>query len=459
MKKRTLKLVVSAGLVAVLVLGALVLFSCAGGGFEPAAIVEEEQEPGNLNIFIPAAAPWILEALGMEWAQSKGFAYIEEVHYTITDDADLTVYEDTVAAQWSSETGGFYGAYLDVYIDPGIGYNIAVEIFNYHEDADDPVVTGTTVGTEDEDFAIVAGELTNVRITCEPNPDLVTTLNPDTTYSELTVVSAEADWLAEPAVMTEIGGEKWYKITPVSDFTTFTVTPDEDSVVMIMLYEADGTQSHIEEEENWISAMAASFPLGEGGAAEPPMDYKGVAAELIHPIIADTGWPTTPGETYYLLVVGFNDPDPLLEDVTFDVEYSASDDLLEDNDTWEEVDVQHEIAEGEANGLFATSMPGDEDWFKFTMPTDGDVTIACSYNTDGPLEMHLWRYDDGEMIVYEMGEPSTHDPEYDWIIEEAWNGDYYIQVLSAEYPIYYKLYWMQGNFLPGGKSAVRIEFE
>jgi len=459
MKKRTLKLVISAGLVALLVLGALVLFSCAGGGFEPAAIVEEEQEPGNLNIFIPAAAPWILSALGAEWVQSKGYAYIEEVHYMITDDLDAVVYEDTVATQWSGDTGGFYGAFLDVYVDPGTGYNIAVEIFNYHEDLSEPIVTGTTVGTEDEDFTIVMGELANVRVTCTPNPAIVTALNPNTTYSGEIVVSADADWEADPVIITEIGGEKWYEVTAVSPNTTFTVTPDADSVVMAMLYEADGSQAHIEEGENWISAMTASFPLGEGGAAEPPMDYKGVAAVLEDPTDPGTGWPTVPGATYYLLVVGFNDPADELQDVVFNVEYSASDDPLEENDSWDTLDVQHEITEGEANGLFATSMPGDDDWFKFTMPTGGEVTISCAYNAEGPLTMQLWQYDSGSMQLYEVGAESTHDTEYDWIIEDVNDGDLYIEVKPAAYPIYYKVYWQQGNFMPGGKSAVRIEFQ
>jgi hypothetical protein len=440
-------------LVALAALTSLVLTSCDGP-------LQEQQAQGTLTVQVPIMASWISAGLGLD-VQAKGpkaLAFIEDLYFELwTWDGEL-VSQGWRSAEFTGD-GGLFFFEFSLLADPGDGYELFVEIYNYFESSTDPVVKGRRDG-----ISIWPNEVNWTSVVCQPNMPIW--LDEAEEPFANTVYPADI-WIdpADPSIMEFYysGGEHWYEISPTTNFTQIQVSPDAESWAMFAVYHGNGDMVG-------DMTMVASFPMGEMGP-EDPYAWVGDVARL---------WmPTGPGRTYYVCVIAFTTADPI-RGVDYTIDYfpaTASDDGfdiagdgdgIDDNDT---SDLAVEIAEGKYNGVDVVAM--DEDWFFFDVfspPLDEwgdeirDVTIQTPFDhAQGDLNIIVWTAIDdgtGTMVPDEVIGDKTNG----WFFYFDWldDGMYFIQVipLAADpvaQPVFYGLAWEWGAHFPDGKGMLRVD--
>jgi len=159
-------------------------------------------------------------------AAARAFVFVDRVDLHLTQYGevlnDWSVTDDSITSPTSSlppETTAYMSTTFP--IDAGSGYELTAYIYNNQNTNPAWVVSGSKT------FAVSSGEAVSITIAPTPNPAITTSMTESTQGSQVDSYpyTAEATyWYDSYNSMCYPGSEKWFSVTPSTEWTAFTVS-------------------------------------------------------------------------------------------------------------------------------------------------------------------------------------------------------------------------------------------
>jgi hypothetical protein len=238
---------------------------------------------GGVSVSMPALSPALAKALGLvptakaaaktESAVPRTYLGLNRIEMVLLDSNDAEISTATIYLdQVNYVTANAQGTLL---ADPGADFRIEVEIYNTFVSNTVPVCSGVS-----EPFAITAGNLTEVAVTCVPISATALEVGTESSAIELEPGLYDCD---NYSFVT--GGEAWYSFVATSTSMEVITTPiDATALGYIVTF-----------------ATAEGNPVAGDGSIVPAMDIL-----TGDPPVFSSRIVTMIGQTYYLGVMSMD---------------------------------------------------------------------------------------------------------------------------------------------------------
>ncbi len=317
---------------------------------------------GIVEVVVPSVSSYILDSVSPDRTdinnRGAGERALLVVSKAVVELIDST---NNIVSTMEIINNDFSRTKTSFLADPGSGYKIRVQIYNYKNSETIPVVCG-----ESEFFSVVGGQSVDVGVSCLP-------LDPveleEGTFSEtISLEAANSNSLASMAIF-DFGEEYWLKAVPSSNLTFFKIIPVENKK-QSQIYAIFNSEGHYIE--------MGYFLYGDS-------------------VLVDT----IPGETYYIGVVDFNTyigEDLVFPSGDFQFIYEPVPEYSDGNDSFSQVialdvggeeldtsiggcrDADFYSVEMEAGKIYLINTPNEIDYFRVEL---SDTIDSDSYKTSG----------------------------------------------------------------------------